>query len=514
MFPVDRSTRDKLPRLAVWLLAALGVSLRLAQYMFNRSLWWDEAMITLNILQRDYAGLLLPLDYFQGAPIGFLWAEKLATQVLGNSEYALRLFPLLAGSLSMVLFAWLAWRLLPGFEAAIVVAAFAISDPLIFYSAEVKQYAGDVLAALLIYAATLRQVNRPLTPLRTAGLATLGALLIWFSHAAIFVLAAAALALLLVKLRAQRHSRAQLAAWTAVAATWSATFGIAYAVSLRKLGQVDYLLAYWRDQGAFAPADGAVSSLDWLGGAYLRFFANPTGLAFTSLAAALFLLGCAALILDVRHGTRSVDEEGNDSAVLLALLLGPILLALAASWLGRYPFKDRLILFLAPSAMLLIGFGLLRLRQIGGQYGYWVAGVAAALLLAQPAVLAAQAVVSPRTGQEFRAAFDYMNPRIEAGDVVYVYERTGPQALYYLDYRDMRVDEPAVRYVFGTSRRGKWENHQAELDSLLGLPRVWVLFPTNFHVRDGLEYLAERGELIDTHQQPGVEILLYDLAGD
>ena len=52
-------------------LVAAGIALRLLQYLANRSLWLDELRLTLNILERSYAGLTSPLDYNQGAPIGF-----------------------------------------------------------------------------------------------------------------------------------------------------------------------------------------------------------------------------------------------------------------------------------------------------------------------------------------------------------------------------------------------------------------------------------------------------------
>ena len=57
----------------------------------------DEAMIALNIERRSYAELFGTLDFNQAAPLGFLWLEKAAVQLLGPSELALRLWPLLAG---------------------------------------------------------------------------------------------------------------------------------------------------------------------------------------------------------------------------------------------------------------------------------------------------------------------------------------------------------------------------------------------------------------------------------
>jgi hypothetical protein len=88
----------------IWFSVALGALLRLVQYLRNRSLWLDESSLALNILHRSYSGLLEPLDYHQGAPVGFLMLEKLAVRSLGAGEYALRLAPLVAGLVSLFLF--------------------------------------------------------------------------------------------------------------------------------------------------------------------------------------------------------------------------------------------------------------------------------------------------------------------------------------------------------------------------------------------------------------------------
>jgi asparagine N-glycosylation enzyme membrane subunit Stt3 len=61
-------------------------------------------MLALNIVNRGFADLFKPLEYDQGAPIGFLLVEKIFNLFLGRNEYALRLFPLILGLLSLWLF--------------------------------------------------------------------------------------------------------------------------------------------------------------------------------------------------------------------------------------------------------------------------------------------------------------------------------------------------------------------------------------------------------------------------
>lgn len=94
---------DLLKYLAL-LIICFGIFVRLSQYFSNRALWGDEASLALNIVNRSYLELLQPLDRNQAAPPGFLWIEKLFTQILGNNEYALRLFPLISGIVSLIAF--------------------------------------------------------------------------------------------------------------------------------------------------------------------------------------------------------------------------------------------------------------------------------------------------------------------------------------------------------------------------------------------------------------------------
>jgi len=131
------------------MIICFGIVLRLRQYLFNRSLWLDEALLTLNIISRSFLELLQPLDYRQGAPIGFLFLEKLAVQLFGNSEYVLRLFPFLCGIISLFLFYKVATHYINIKAVLIALGLFAISGWLVYYSSEVKQYSSDVAIVLL-----------------------------------------------------------------------------------------------------------------------------------------------------------------------------------------------------------------------------------------------------------------------------------------------------------------------------------------------------------------------------
>src|SRR5450432_1767977 len=60
-------------------LVALGIALRLWQYLADLSMWFDELSIARNITERSFAQLLgQPLAFTQTAPLGFLAALDVA----------------------------------------------------------------------------------------------------------------------------------------------------------------------------------------------------------------------------------------------------------------------------------------------------------------------------------------------------------------------------------------------------------------------------------------------------
>src|SRR4029078_4171655 len=69
-------------RLLVTALALIGAGPRLEQYLFNRSLWLDEASLALSFMDRDVIQVLtVPLLSNQSAPPGFLALVSLATAI-------------------------------------------------------------------------------------------------------------------------------------------------------------------------------------------------------------------------------------------------------------------------------------------------------------------------------------------------------------------------------------------------------------------------------------------------
>ena len=179
----------RLELLGILFLVNLGIALRFRQYLFNRSLWFDEASLALNVVDRDVTTLLTkPLAYLQSAPPGFLVAARSMVVALGPSDWALRLVPFIAGVLVVLLAVLLARRELTSTVGRLTfVGLVALSPVLIFYSSEFKQYSSDALAAI----AVLVGFSRRSSPYGTLLLAGTGFVALVCSLPAIFVAAPA-----------------------------------------------------------------------------------------------------------------------------------------------------------------------------------------------------------------------------------------------------------------------------------------------------------------------------------
>ena len=128
----------------------LGIAVRTIRFLLCFPLWPDEAYLAHNYLDRSHLDLLKPLDFIQIAPILYLWVQKTFVNLLGFSEYSLRLYSLLCGVASLFVFRYLAGRLLRGTALVLAFAVFAVAYPLVRYSGDAKPYGGDMLVSLIL----------------------------------------------------------------------------------------------------------------------------------------------------------------------------------------------------------------------------------------------------------------------------------------------------------------------------------------------------------------------------
>jgi 4-amino-4-deoxy-L-arabinose transferase-like glycosyltransferase len=313
---------------AVAVVLIIGVAVRVALYAGGRGLWYDEVLLAFNLQARNFAELTLPLDGNQGAPLGFLWASKALTLAFGMNEWALRLLPLLAGVLSLLLIMRVARRF-SALAVPFALALLATAPDMLYYSHEFKQYMLDVCLALGITLLAMRYDERP-TRARWGALAFVGAGAVWCSHPSAFVLAGVGAVLWV------RGWRERAGALLALGVCWAVSFAWVYFAAYRPLSQSEHLNAFWA--GGFAQAN----PLWWLGAA-IAPFSLITGAGNFSMMGVLLMGFVAGLRVAPRTPT--------------AFLLAPIAITLGAAILHLYPFRDRLILFLAPALAVIAAEG-------------------------------------------------------------------------------------------------------------------------------------------------------------
>lgn len=503
---IKRLNQNRLfsPKKLSWLLIGFGIIVRLAQYLWNRSLWADEAVLALNIVNRSYLQLLQPLDYDQGAPIGFLMVEKLAVQIFGNNEYALRLFPLLCSIVSLFLFYKLAKGLIQPIAIPIALALFASLPYLVYYASEVKQYSSDVAIALLCCLISLRLKSPKLTIREVVTVALVGAIAIWFSHPAIFVLAGVGSSCFLINYI--KKLPLKIANYFIIYSTWLVSFAGFYFLSIRNLSSDEDLLTSWRAAFPSFPLD-IIWYLDALG----KFFYRPLGFIawMDGLAIILFVVGCIACF-----------HRKKDT---LLILLSPVLMTFLAAALQKYPFRSRLVLFLTPFIILLIAEGTDYIRRKTWYKPTVIVSILILiLLLAPPLGSASQLLVKPSLKGEIKPVISYIKSHQQPGDILYIYQRGKYQFKYYAQKYGYQEGD----YIIGVDDLDKldgkklseeeWQRYKNDLDKLRGNHRVWFLFA---HANIASEnekiksYLDSIGKQIEFYEQPGAFVYLYDLTG-
>lgn len=437
-----QQTADPAPRAVSrdWGRALLGIVLigsvcRLAQYLADPSYWHDEALVVMNVMDKTAAQLLLKLDYSQAAPPLFLLAERGLFRLFGASEYALRLPSLLCGLSALPLFALLCWRIFPGAIAFCVAAFFAFSDKLIWHSAEVKPYSGDLFGAvLLLYLAlafrtrdstaecddqsefaqnrsrsrglpaSLRASNAIRPTHRLVMLAVVAAALVWFSFPAAIVFGG--LSLMLLPEISRREPR-DVAIYVAANAVVVTSFLLLYRYSIKPQHSA-YLSAFWaRD---FPPYDRPATIPIWLASEIYALCDHP----YRSFGVIILLLAMAGIAGFARA------RRGK----LLAACLLPIVLAVTAACFRQYPFNgDRVTIYLVPGLFLLCGGGLMFLRNRLASAAVplrmvWM--VVAGVVIGRGAIEATNRLAEPRSRSGVRPVVAYLREHRRAGEGIYL----------------------------------------------------------------------------------------------
>ena len=404
-----------------WAVVAVfvGLLLRVGWFAADPCVWWDEAWLILNVLNKPFAALTGPLDHAQAAPPAFLWAVKACTVFFGDGTHALRLVPFVASCAGFLLIAAVGG----GYPRSAVLAALVLlagSSKMLAHTSEVKPYTLDFCAAAALAVWFCRTADASLAS-RIRVAAVICPAVVLLVYPGCFLAGAVLLGL---AIKAHRRNEMLLLVLAGILAA------AAFVLLLAGPGaaqQTPALRNYWVELGHFPDWNRPLSLPGWLCSGVLgvfRYCLYPLGMVFVPFAA----IGFASLW---RGGQRDV-------AVFLAAPLG---LALVAGLLGKYPFGgSRLYLFAAPGLALLTAVGIRRAWDFFAARGSLRARVGRAALVAVVGWGIVEGATFPLFGLsriEVRPAVDFLKAR-PSGEPVIV---TNHILAYYLRH------EPDVYYL-------------------------------------------------------------------
>ncbi len=446
---LTKSERLKSSVLKTSILAiiAIGLLIRIIQYLVNRSIWLDEAMLALNIMEKNVFQLFGPLDRDQAAPYLFLLVEKILSILFGSSEFVLRFFPLLSSITALITFVFIANRLFEAKYSLIPILLFCFSSKLIYYAQEVKPYSSDVATALILFVAYLRfgsEIN--IKKKNIFILSVLGVFALWFSYPAMFVLGGIGGAMLIEQFITS--DKKNIKPLLIILFVWTINIIVLYFLQFKSVSNNERLSKFWDEGFLHFPLN-----LDNL---LIRFFQySDFGYPIVWLVGFFVLIGIADIFLK-KHFQ------------YLPLIFTFCLLLFFAA-LHKYPFSDRCILFAMPFLYLLIGIGIVA-TVTNKHYIYLII---LAPIICFPFLQNAYAGVrEPILREEIRPLIYTLNKEKKKDDITYVYYGAYWAFKYYQEL--LNLDDKGL--LRGLERRGDTASLKLTAQKISEHPRAWLLF--------------------------------------
>lgn len=408
--------------LAVWVFLALGIVLRLWYYLDARSLFIDEANLALNVSELPYEDFFRPLLYDQYAPPLFMVLSKVAVQLLGNHEWALRLLPLIGGGLLLFAFCHLnkKLKLAPAIQW-FPIAMLALSPFLLRFATELKQYSTDAALALGFILLALQLPPERMKNRHFWMWATAGGLSLWFSMPAAFVLAGVGAYYFYGFLR-QRNGKG-LFCLSLAGAVWMLSFSALYITVLKAGTEQEVLVNY--HAAYFFPVQ-LLKAAAWqqLGGIFYGLLSPVLGFTVAGL-----IIGISLLL----WGSYRLFQQ---SPCLFILIAVPILACFSASAFQLFSLIPRVSLFLMPLFLLLAAYGASEAWKSSGFY-VRMALLALLILEAAPFVNSLNRLGNSTEIENLKAVLAGIKAKDKAGPA-YIDNMAVPAYRYYSEWHSQK----------------------------------------------------------------------------
>ena len=448
----------------------LAFCLRLDMYIFNRSFWFDEAALALNVTDGSFFDLFCKLKYYQSAPAMFLFETKILTALFGTSERIFRLIPFLCSLFVLPLFYIFSKYFLYSRAARLLALfLFAINTNLIYYSGEFKPYALDVFALVSLPLLILMfKFKRPIL------LGLIFALFPWYSYASGLVEFALAIVLFFYILKNKKQIKNFL---------------------LFLLPQVINLLFFALHLGAIESTRVFMAKI-WSWGYIQSDFSNFITLflenIFYTFHPYKIVPKALPMLLPVVFGvlcTAGAVLIFKKNKFKFWLLLSPYFVVLFFACFGIYPFYDRMTMFLTPVYLILFSKPFEKFLKKP-------AGIVFLILFAAVSVYPAalSQINMKNLPSKDLAIFLKLKEKYKKGDVILLDETSTPQYIYY----SRRYNFSAQNVLTEKMTKDSY-GYLIYLNSLDKNKNYWfvrsgIRFPNTIDTRDAIEFFGRDRE--------------------
>ncbi len=449
------------------LIITTGILISIFQYLFNRSLWLDEAYLSLNIILKSQFELLKPLDYQQMAPILFLQIEKLLSELIPYSEYGLRLFSLICFAGSLFLFFKII-KLIHEEHFTIIysLSLFVFNPTMIYYSSEVKQYMTDVLILIAVYYFALKKYDQE--EYRYYLLGTIGMAAIPLSNVSPIVLLSCGTYLLHDWII---NKNVRFRYLVGVACVWILSFLSYYYFFIMVHPLKNLMIVEWENYGAFMPANPFSMG-------FYHFLYQKGSMIILSLFN-FGIIGGGGLLISMLLGMAFLIRKKKTDVMIL--ILTPLILHLLLSSFKLYPFDARLILYVCPCLIILSSFGIKYLAELLSAFiKIEKIGLLAVLFPLIIFICFVCRVEYPIKRNEVKNSIMYIQQNMNDDDTVYVNFLSRVPFLYYhhISYSNMEHKKVFIGQRTMFWNKDKWSADVGKFSDDLSLlkGRVWFLF--------------------------------------
>lgn len=479
----------------VYIILSLGILLRLFHYFYDRSLWMDEIYLSSSFSHFSYADLATKiLDYEQKSPVAFLWIVKWSVNTFGYHEKALRLVPLIAGIISLLLFTKVIRHFVESWAQVLALCIFALSPALIYHSVEIKQYSMECLATVIALDLYIRYKDSTLWKDKIYW-GIFGAITLWFSFSVIFVLAGIACGISLTYLISKNWK--SLFSHAVTFFIWLGSFLLNFFLFTHKHADSDWVVYFFKLYHNFMPfPPTSFEDLRWFIRNFYDLMDYPLGLVLNWKE---FSDSCILKVLSIPLIPTALLLSGifalyQKTKTDFYILLFPVIFTLIASGLYLYPLVERFWVFITPVFILFISVGFQYLQEkIKSVQLLWAVFI---MTLFIPAFQSAYYLIQPGKFYKHKKSFEkealiYIDQNFKTGDVVYNYWNNSPGYGVYKNINHFKYAAVQGRDWRKTSPNLEQYNTNLEQEfvGFAGKKRVWLIFNTQF--------LTDIGDLAD-----------------